>query len=70
VRDVGRITSFGHGIHFCLGAALARLEGDIAFVTLARRASGLRLAPETQRRQSGLALRGLEELLMTIGLPD
>lgn len=64
-RDVGRIMSFGQGIHFCLGAALARLEGEIAFGTLARRASGLRLVSETQRWRPGLALRGLEELLVT-----
>lgn len=65
-RDVGRIMSFGQGIHFCLGAALARLEGEIAFGTLAQRAGGLRLASETHRWRPGLALRGLEELLVTV----
>lgn len=69
-RDVGRIMSFGQGIHFCLGAALARLEGEIAFGTLVRRASDLRLVSEARRWRPGLALRGLEELLVTAGPPD
>ena len=64
-RDVGRLMSFGQGIHFCLGAALARLEGEIAFGALARLAPELALAPGTHRWRPGLALRGLEELLVT-----
>jgi cytochrome P450 len=36
--------AFGHGIHTCLGAPLARLEGDIAFTTLLKRMPNLRLS--------------------------
>ncbi|WP_067177677.1 cytochrome P450 family protein [Microtetraspora niveoalba] len=44
---------FGHGMHYCLGAALARQEGEVAFQALTRRFPGLRLAvpPEDLERQ-------------------
>ena len=65
-RNVGRIMSFGMGIHFCLGAPLARLEGEIAFQTLAREAPDLCLATGTPRWRAGLILRGLHDLPVTI----
>ncbi len=43
-RNLERHLAFGHGIHMCLGAPLARLEGDIAFTTLLKRMPNLRLA--------------------------
>jgi cytochrome P450 len=43
-RTLNRHIAFGHGIHTCLGAPLARLEGDIAFTTLLRRMPNLRLS--------------------------
>jgi len=58
--------AFGHGIHHCLGARLARLEAEIAFTELLSRFPDLQLAvpPEELRWQhgDGLVLRGLSEL--------
>lgn len=44
--DVGRQLGFGHGIHYCLGAGLGRLEARVMFQRLAERLPGLRLADE------------------------
>jgi cytochrome P450 len=66
-REPNRHLSFGQGVHFCLGASLARLEGQIAINTLLRRAPDLRLAVPSQRlpRRTSLILRGLESLPVT-----
>jgi cytochrome P450 len=53
--------SFGHGIHHCLGAPLARLEGRIAIGTLLRRLPDMRLAGEVTRRSTGI-LNGVTSL--------
>ena len=68
-REPNRHIAFGMGSHFCLGAALARLEGEIALTTLFRRFPGLHLAvpPDSLRWRKSLALRGLEELPVKIG---
>jgi cytochrome P450 len=68
-REPNRHLAFGLGIHFCLGAALARLEGQIAINTLLARAKDLRLAvePPAIRWRRGLVLRGMEALPVTVG---
>jgi cytochrome P450 len=43
-RNIKRHLAFGQGIHMCLGAPLARVEGDIAFTTLLKRMPNLRLS--------------------------
>ena len=61
-RSEGSPLSFGSGIHFCLGAALARLEGQIVFDRLTERFRTIELAGATPRHRDSLTLRGLLEL--------
>ena len=71
-REPNRHVAFGMGSHFCLGAALARLEGEIALTTLFRRFPGLHLAvpSDSLRWRRSLALRGLAELPVRTGSPS
>jgi cytochrome P450 len=56
--------SFGAGIHFCLGAPLARLELEIAFGTILERLPNLALAEEPRWKRNYI-IRGLERLTVT-----
>ena len=66
--DIGRGArghlAFGHGIHHCLGAPLARMEGEIAFGALLSRFPGMTLAapPASLRWRPSTLIRSLETL--------
>jgi cytochrome P450 len=65
-RDSERNLAFGHGIHFCLGAPLARLEARIALRTLLDHAPGLCPAGEPAWKDN-ITLRGLAHLPVALG---
>jgi len=60
-----RHMSFGGGIHFCVGAPLARLEGEIAFEALARAFPDLSLADDEPEWREMMVLHGLKQLQLT-----
>ncbi|HET7092470.1 MAG TPA: cytochrome P450, partial [Thermomicrobiales bacterium] len=61
--DANRHVAFGKGIHVCLGAPLARTEGQVAFEMLARRYPNLRLAaPADEIEWGGSFLRGFRQV--------
>lgn len=63
-REPNKHLSFGQGVHFCLGAPLARVEAQIAVNTLLRRMPELRLrvSPDSLRWRPSMILRGLDAL--------
>ncbi len=61
-RAENRHVSFGKGIHFCLGAPLARIEGPIALSALLSRFPRMRLAADSFEWQHDIAFRGLRAL--------
>lgn len=64
-RTDNRHLAFAHGIHFCLGATLARLEGQIAIETILQRLPDIRLAHNHLEWQEDLTLRALKSLPVT-----
>lgn len=71
-RDASGHLSFGHGIHHCLGAPLARLEGEVAFGTLLSRFPSMTLAvPDSSLRwRESILMHGLEALPVRLRLPQ
>ncbi|HXZ66177.1 MAG TPA: cytochrome P450 [Streptosporangiaceae bacterium] len=65
LRSDGSPLSFGGGAHFCIGAALARLEASVAFPLLLRRFPRIAPAGEPVRRAT-LLLRGFDTLPVTV----
>lgn len=61
-RRDNRHLSFGQGIHYCLGAPLARIEGQLAINTVLRRCPGLELTGEPLEWRQAVSLRGLNAL--------
>ncbi len=61
-RAPTRTLGFGYGIHYCLGAALARLESQVAFETILRRLPTLKMLVETPEFRPNYSLRGLKSL--------
>ncbi len=62
-RDQVPSLSFGAGPHYCLGAFLSGLQGEVLFPRMLRRFPGLRMAGEAVYRSPGSTLRGLERLV-------
>ncbi|WP_257007016.1 cytochrome P450 family protein [Shouchella clausii] len=64
-RETNNHLAFGKGVHFCLGAPLARLEGEIAISTLLQRMPKLRLKKtgrDSLQWRPGMIIRGVKEI--------
>jgi cytochrome P450 len=68
-RDASGHVAFGHGLHHCLGAQLARIEGQVAIGMLLRRRPRLALAvdPRELVQRRSMLVRGLRELPVELG---
>ena len=64
-RQEGSHIAFGRGIHYCLGAPLAVLEGRVAFSSLLKRFSSIKLLSEPEYREQ-VVLRGVKELWIEV----
>ncbi|HEV2714709.1 MAG TPA: cytochrome P450, partial [Terriglobales bacterium] len=69
-RKDNRHLAFGYAAHFCFGAPLARVEGQVVFEALVRRFPNLSLTPEPLEWRSNLGLRGLKALKVKVGEPS
>jgi len=68
-RRDNRHVAFGWGPHFCFGAALARIEGQVAIETILRRLPNLQVATGKLGWRTNLGLRGLTALPLTFERP-
>jgi pimeloyl-[acyl-carrier protein] synthase len=68
-RAPNRHLAFGGGIHFCLGAPLARMEAAVAIPAMLARLPGLELGPGPPVRRDTVTLRGLASLPVTFRAP-
>jgi pimeloyl-[acyl-carrier protein] synthase len=68
-RPNNRHVAFGWAAHFCFGAPLARIEGQIAFATLLKKLPGLALEPGPLQWRQNLGLRGLLSLPVSFDRP-
>ena len=66
-RDVGQILTFGYGIHFCLGAALARMEGRVMLEEVLRRFRDWTVDEDRARLATTSTVRGWETLPVRLG---
>jgi cytochrome P450 len=64
-RADNRHVAFAWGAHYCFGAPLARMEGQIAFETMLRRLPNIQLEPQELMWRENLGLRGLKSLFIT-----
>jgi len=67
-KDAGRHIAFGYGIHFCLGAPLARLEIEVALPALLRRYARIELVDPTPEWKSNMLLRGPHQLRLEVAV--
>jgi cytochrome P450 len=67
-RDVGQILTFGYGIHFCLGAALGRMEGRVALEEVLRRFPEWTVDTERSHLSPTSTVRGWETLPVKLGV--
>ena len=70
VLDVARTpnphVAFGHGVHFCIGAQLSRLEGRVAIPALVRRFPDMKLRDDKADWRNTAVLRGLNSLRVSV----
>jgi cytochrome P450 len=66
-RSIERHVAFGHGVHFCLGAALARLEARVVFEELLARYATWELGPDEVSWISSSSVRGPSSLPIVLG---